>query len=111
YAGSDFLLMPSRVEPCGLNQMYAMRYGTIPIVRKVGGLVDTVIDIGAPGGHGLTFNHLSADDALIALHRAMEAYQDQTYFAELRERVMGVNFSWQKSAEQYLDLYRRVGMS
>ncbi len=111
YAGSDFLLMPSRVEPCGLNQMYAMRYGTIPIVRKVGGLVDTVSDIGDPDGRGLTFNHLSADDALIAMHRAMEAYHNQAYFAELRERVMNVNFSWEQSAQQYIDLYHEVGMS
>ena len=57
YAGADFLLMPSRVEPCGLNQMYSMRYGTVPMVRRTGGLKDTVIDYGDPGGYGICYEH------------------------------------------------------
>src|SRR5690606_37396632 len=71
YAGSDFLFMPSRVEPCGLNQMYAMRYGTIPIVRSVGGLKDTVPDIGEPNnvGRGIRFNQFNLDDGHLALYR------------------------------------------
>ena len=109
YAGSDFLLMPSRVEPCGLNQMYAMRYGAVPIVRKIGGLKDTVIDIGDPDGRGLTFTHLSVDDAFLALHRAMEVYQDQDYFKKLRTRIMKVDFSWERSAAAYGDIYQQLG--
>ncbi len=110
YAGSDFLFMPSRVEPCGLNQMYAMRYATVPIARKIGGLKDTVIDIGEANGRGINFTHLTVDDALLALHRSMEAYHNQDYFTELRERIMQVDFSWEKSAAVYIDIYHQVGM-
>ncbi len=62
YAGADFLLMPSRVEPCGLNQMYAMRYGTVPVVRSTGGLKDTVIDFEDENGYGICFNNASVED-------------------------------------------------
>ena len=110
YAGSDFLLMPSRVEPCGLNQMYSMRYGTVPIARKIGGLKDTVIDIGDEGGRGVTFLQLSVDDAFHALRRAVEAYHQQEEFVALRERIMEVDFSWERSAAVYIDIYRELGM-
>lgn len=105
YAASDFLLMPSRVEPCGLNQMYAMRYGTIPIVRYVGGLKDTVTDISA-GGAGLNFAYVSADDAVNAMHRAMHIYQNKELMTNLIEINMKYDFSWQKSAENYVSLYK-----
>ncbi len=110
YAGSDFLLMPSKVEPCGLNQMYSMRYGTVPVARKIGGLKDTVIDIGDEGGRGLTFHHLSVEDGFHALHRAMEVYNNQDYFVPLRERIMNVDFSWERSAGKYIELYQELGM-
>ncbi len=71
YAGSDFLLMPSRVEPCGLNQLYAMRYGTIPMVRRTGGLRDTVIDYEDPGGYGICYNYTEAGDIC---HGVMESH-------------------------------------
>jgi starch synthase len=108
YAGSDFLLMPSRVEPCGLNQMYAFRYGTIPIVRAVGGLWDTVPDAGDPEGRGFRFLQFSVDDALDALIRASNLYYHQTSLDGLRERIMSLDFSWERSAEEYINIYKTI---
>lgn len=108
YAGSDFLLMPSRVEPCGLNQMYAMRYGTVPMVRSTGGLKDTVIDFGDEGGYGIRFNHPSVWDACYSIGRAAELYKDQKKLNELRRRMMKLDYSWDKSARQYLELYQSL---
>lgn len=104
YAASDFLLMPSRVEPCGLNQMYAMRYGTIPVVRYTGGLRDTVQDISS-GGAGLNFTHAGIDDAVHAIHRARTLYHDEDLMTNLIEANMNFDFSWENSAENYLNLY------
>jgi starch synthase len=106
YAGADFLLMPSRVEPCGLNQLYAMRYGTIPLVRRTGGLLDTVIDMGDPGGYGIVFNHAAVGDITHAIYRATEVYGQKTTFNSLREKIISLDFSWEKSAEEYLTLYK-----
>jgi starch synthase len=108
YAGSDFLLMPSRVEPCGLNQLYALRYGTVPIVRSVGGLKDTIIDVGDPGGSGFRFNQFSVEDAEHALFRAAEAYQDQELFHDLRRRIMKLDYSWERSADIYAEMYQQL---
>ncbi len=108
YAGSDFLVMPSKVEPCGLNQMYSMRYGTIPVVRAVGGLKDTVIDISQTNGRGIQFTHLLADDAANALHRAANLYKNKKQFEEVRTRITKVDFSWENSAQQYIDLYDSI---
>ncbi len=104
YAGSDFLIMPSRVEPCGLNQMYSMRYGTIPIVRSVGGLKDTVIDINSDG-YGIRFDDFNLDEADMALKRALTLFDDKKRFNELRKKIMGLDFSWKRSAEQYKSMY------
>ena len=108
YAGADFLLMPSRVEPCGLNQLYAMRYGTVPVVRRTGGLQDTVIDYGEPNGYGICFTHASVPDILHGMKRAVELYQDEKLMHDLRMRMMQVDTSWDKSASQYLDLYSSI---
>ena len=108
YAGADFLLMPSRVEPCGLNQMYSMRYGTVPIVRNTGGLRDTVIDFGDPGGYGIRFNNAIVGDITQAVWRAVELYQDKEKMDEIRERMMKLDFSWETSVKQYLDLYESL---
>lgn len=110
YAGSDFLLMPSRVEPCGLNQMYAMRYGTIPIVRTVGGLKDTVIDLGAfpSEGRGFRFDHFTVDDAHHAIWRAYNLYQDNAQMKSVRKRIMAEDFSWEKAANNYFHLYQEL---
>ena len=108
YAGADFLLMPSRVEPCGLNQMYAMRYGTIPVVRRTGGLIDTVIDIGDVGGYGVTFNLASTGDITHAIYRSMELYIQKDLFRRIQKKAMSLDFSWHNSAQQYLELYQNM---
>ena len=108
YAGSDFLMMPSKVEPCGLNQMYSMRYGTVPVVRAVGGLSDTVMDIGTPNGRGIQFTHLTVDDAAHALKRAVALYQSKKDFEAVRISITEVDFSWENSAKQYIDLYDSI---
>ncbi len=106
YASSDFLLMPSRVEPCGLNQMYAMRYGTVPIVSYTGGLRDTVEDI-ATGGSGLNFGAATAEDAVHAIHRALHIYHQADLMTNLVQSNMSFDFSWENSAEKYMEMYRR----
>ncbi len=108
YAGADFLLMPSRVEPCGLNQMYSMRYGTVPMVRRTGGLNDTVIDFGEKEGYGICFNHASIDDVLHAMERALGLYRDKDQFFQIRERMMRINNSWENSASSYIALYQSI---
>jgi len=105
YAGADFLLMPSRVEPCGLNQMYALRYGTIPIVRRIGGLKDTVIDIG-DGGFGVCHDQTSVWDVNHAMGRAYELYLDKKKVKEIRKFMMQLDHSWDNAAQQYIDLYQ-----
>jgi starch synthase len=106
YAGADYLLMPSRVEPCGLNQMYAMRYGTIPMVRRTGGLKDTVIDYGEKGGYGIVYNWASVGDITNGIWRAIEMFEDKEKINEVREKMMRLDFSWQHSVQQYIGLYR-----
>lgn len=106
YASSDFLLMPSRVEPCGLNQMYAMRYGTVPIVRYIGGLRDTVEDI-STGGSGINFGSATANDTVAAMHRALHIYHEAGLMEKLVQSNMNFNFSWENSAQKYLELYKR----
>ncbi|MFT3844498.1 MAG: glycogen/starch synthase [Lacibacter sp.] len=108
YAGADFLLMPSRVEPCGLNQMYAMRYGTVPLVRNTGGLKDTVKDISQPGGYGLVFDHAATGDICNAVWRACELYADKKKFSNARETMMKLDFSWEHSIQQYIELYESL---
>jgi starch synthase len=108
YAAADFLLMPSRVEPCGLNQMYAMRYGTVPMVRNTGGLRDTVKDIGAADGYGIVYEHASVGDISHAIWRAVEMYHNKTVLNESRKRMMNLDFSWEKSIQQYINLYQSL---
>ncbi len=104
-AGADFLLMPSRVEPCGLNQMYALRYGTVPIVRRTGGLNDTVVDYGDPGGFGVCFVNDSVGDITHAVYRALQLYRDKEKMDEIIPAIMQIDHSWESSAEVYLNLY------
>jgi starch synthase len=108
YAGADFLIMPSRVEPCGLNQLYAMRYGTVPIVHNTGGLRDTVIDLKEAAGYGLSFNELTIESIITVVGRACELYKDSVNMTTIRKKLMLLNFSWDKSAEEYINLYKSL---
>ncbi len=108
YAGSDFILMPSRVEPCGLNQMFAMRYGTIPIVRAVGGLRDSVPDLGLEDGRGIQFTHFTVEDAGNAIYRASEMYKNKAYTNEVIKRISQLDLSWDASAERYINIYHKL---
>ncbi|WP_437921379.1 glycogen synthase [Sphingobacterium sp. LRF_L2] len=108
YAAADLLLMPSRVEPCGLNQLYAMKYGTIPIVRKIGGLKDTVLDITEDGGYGFVFLNAEVNEATEAVERALQVIEDPKALHKIRQREMELDFSWDKSAQQYIKLYNQL---
>lgn len=108
YAGSDFILMPSRVEPCGLNQMFAMRYGTIPIVRAVGGLKDSVIDIKEKDGYGICFEEFTLQNAEYAINRAIDLFENQSLFNQVRSKVMKLDFSWNRSAKEYIEVYTKL---
>jgi starch synthase len=105
YAAADFLLMPSRIEPCGLNQMYAMRYGTMPIVRSTGGLQDSVIDMGDWQGFGIRFTNASVGDIYYSITRAIEIYKNKENFAIMQNLMMQLDHSWQSTVEQYNEVY------
>jgi starch synthase len=106
YAGADFLLMPSRVEPCGLNQMYALRYGTVPIVRSTGGLKDTVVDFGDHDGFGIRFDQATVWDITYSVGRAIDLYfHKKEQLQQMRKFMMSIDHSWESSAQQYINLY------
>ncbi len=106
YAGVDMFLMPSKSEPCGLAQMVALRYGTIPIVRETGGLKDSIRDCGDKNGTGFTFKSYNAHDMLFALGRAREYYDKRVMWGKLVSHAMRQDFSWNQSAELYMGLYK-----
>ncbi|NIJ44261.1 starch synthase [Wenyingzhuangia heitensis] len=108
YAGADFLIMPSRFEPCGLNQLYALRYGTIPVVRTTGGLKDTVKDIGEKGGFGIRHEHVTVDDVALAITRANKLYNNTAEFKRIRKEIMKIDNSWENSANEYIELYNLI---
>jgi len=108
YAGADVFLMPSQSEPCGLAQMFAMRYGTIPIVRETGGLRDTVRDNGGENGNGFTFKTYNANDMLDAVKRAKMVYDSPDEWRSLVKRAMTCNYSWSASADLYLKMYNEL---
>ena len=108
YGGGDFLLMPSRVEPCGLNQMYALRYGTIPIVRATGGLKDTVIDLNKSNGFGFVHQEASVPEIADAVERAVQLYGTPKIFQKLRKQIMQIDTTWNRSASEYIDLYKSL---
>lgn len=109
-AGADIFMMPSLFEPCGLNQLYSLRYGTPPVVREVGGLADTVIDASESAlengsATGFVFREPLASDFLGAMQRAIALWHDQDVWRRLQQAGMAQDFSWQRSAERYLELY------
>ena len=108
YASADFILMPSRVEPCGLNQLYALKYGTVPMVRTTGGLKDTVIDFSEENGYGIRFAELELSQMIEAVRRAIALFKNQKQLNELRKRMMVLDFSWDQSAQKYNQLYKQL---
>ena len=108
YAAADFLLMPSRVEPCGLNQMYSLRYGTIPMVRDTGGLHDTVVDMGEPNGFGIRFLHATEDDIVYSIERAISVYKDKSQMKKMIMQCMQIDHSWDAVVREYKNVYESI---
>lgn len=108
YAGSDFFLMPSKFEPCGLSQLIAMRYGSLPIVRATGGLEDTVVGYPLDDSTGFKFWGYNGWDMLNAIKTALWVYQDKYVFDAMRKSAMSADFTWEKSAKEYLKLYKEL---
>ncbi len=110
-AGSDIFLMPSHYEPCGLNQIYSLKYGTVPVVRKTGGLADTVHDWdgfynnGEETGNGFSFNEYSGNSLLKTVKRAVDLFDNKSIWKKIQLNGMNENFSWENSAKKYLDIY------
>jgi len=107
-AGSDMFLMPSRYEPCGLNQIYSLRYGTIPIVFNTGGLADTVTDYSKSDGNGFVFNRFTTKELIKTVQKAVKIYQDKKLWRKLITNAMEKDFSWSNSAKKYLNLYTQI---
>jgi starch synthase len=109
-AGADMFLMPSRYEPCGLNQMYSLKYGTIPLVRATGGLDDTITDFdpGTQTGNGFKFEDYSASALIDTMRRALDVYRKKPHWRQLVENAMSEDFSWDQSAKKYTELYSVV---
>lgn len=108
YAGSDIYLMPSKSEPCGLSQIIALRYGSVPVVRETGGLKDTIRDSGDGEGYGFTFKTYNSGDMLYAVQRALKGYENPEGWRLLVQRAMQCDFSWGRSANEYIKLYREL---
>jgi starch synthase len=108
-AGADMFLMPSRYEPCGLNQLYSLRYGTVPIVRSTGGLDDTIDDIDAsPKGTGFKFQKYDGKELLKSIQHAVKLYAEKGAWQKIQRNGMSKDFSWESSAKQYITLYRKL---
>lgn len=108
YAAADFLLMPSRVEPCGLNQMYSLRYGTVPVVNAIGGLKDTIVDIKDQNGFGICHKGVTVSNVTNAILRATDFYKDKQTFNNNIQNIMQIDHSWSNSAREYVNLYNSL---
>lgn len=107
YAGADFILIPSRIEPCGLNQMYALRYGTIPIVRRTGGLKDTIIDF-EDNGNGICHDQATVEDVSDSIKRAVDLYKNEENSKQIRIKGMNEDHSWINVSQEYIELYNLI---
>ena len=107
YSGADLFLMPSKSEPCGLSQMIASRYGTVPIVRETGGLNDSITAVFGDTGNGFTFRDYNAEDMLYVIKEALVLYKSKDVWNVLLKRVMKTDFSWKKQAALYEEMYKR----
>jgi starch synthase len=107
-AGCDMFLMPSKYEPCGLNQMYSLAYGTVPIVRDTGGLSDTIVDYKKPNGNGFLFEKYEASEFLKTLKTAIKVFQDKNAWYKIMRNGMALDFSWKVSAKKYMSLYSKL---
>ncbi len=107
-AGSDMFLMPSRYEPCGLNQIYSLKYGTVPVVRATGGLEDTIDEQPMGGGNGFKFHGYTAGALMDALQRALSTFRNKEEWKQMMRRGMAQDFSWDKPAQEYVRVYERV---
>ena len=105
YAGCDVFLMPSRYEPCGLGQLISLRYGAVPLVRRTGGLADTVRDAGMADGTGFVFEKATVTDLRKACIRAIDAYADRAGWRAMQRRGMEQDWSWQRASGEYEELY------
>jgi len=108
YAASDFLIMPSRHEPCGLNQMYSMRYGTSPIVNNTGGLIDSVIHYTERNGTGIKINFLNVESIIKSIVDAIQLYGKKQKFKTTVKNCVDSNFSWESSSQKYIDIYESL---
>jgi starch synthase len=109
-AGSDMFLMPSRFEPCGLNQMYSLKYGTPPIVRRTGGLADTVVNFDPRTGEGtgFVFDAFDAHALSGAIDTALRTFKSPPHWRKLQQNGMAQDFSWERQIQRYVDLYQRL---
>jgi starch synthase len=109
-AGLDIFIMPSKYEPCGLNQIFSLRYGTVPVVSPIGGLLDTVVDYDSQinDGTGFVMEKLSVSSLLESINRAIKLYQDKEKWQAMQKRIMEEDFSWEISAKRYLDIYEKM---
>jgi starch synthase len=107
-AGADMFLMPSRYEPCGLNQIYSLKYGTVPVVRATGGLEDTIDEQPMGGGNGFKFWGYESAALMDALLRALEVFRNKEVWTEMMRRGMALNFAWDEPAKEYVRIYERA---
>jgi starch synthase len=108
YAAADIFLMPSKSEPCGLAQMICCSYGTVPVVRAVGGLFDSIKPYGTDGSNGFTFDNYNAHELLFTAKRAVNLYSDKNEWDALVKRAKASNFSWRNSASKYMKIYNKI---